>query len=218
MPSPCSAEIGIGSPRPRRRPRARRPRRPCPPPCWRPARPACRACAASSAKCASSGVTPARASITKRLRSAARIGRSRSARACGRRGCRGAASSRPAVSIDGETQVAELRLALAAVAGDARRVVDQRQPPADQPVEQRRLADIRPADDGDTEGRLPPSTGSRQPAPLEPSGCASGFGGVARRGAKARGDQRQHELRPRPEVLRHFLVVGDLLEIFARRR
>ena len=48
-------------------------------------------------------------------------------------------------------EVAEPRLALAPVAGDARQVVDQRQPPADQPVEQRRLADVRPADDGDAE-------------------------------------------------------------------
>ena len=50
-----------------------------------------------------------------------------------------------------EVEIAEPRLALAAVARDARPIVDQRQPPADQPVEQRRLADIRPADDGDGE-------------------------------------------------------------------
>ena len=50
-----------------------------------------------------------------------------------------------------EGEIAEPRLALAAVAGDARPVVDQREPLADQPVEQRRLADIRPADDGDGE-------------------------------------------------------------------
>ena len=55
----------------------------------------------------------------------------------------------------GELEVAEPRLALAPVAGDARAVVDQRQPPADQPVEQRRLADIRPADDGDAERAMP---------------------------------------------------------------
>ena len=46
-------------------------------------------------------------------------------------------------------EVAEAGLALAAVAGHAGQIVDQRQLPADQPVEQRRLADIRPADDGD---------------------------------------------------------------------
>ena len=56
---------------------------------------------------------------------------------------------------DGEGEIAEPRRALAAVARDAGLVVDQRQPPADQPVEQRRLADIRPADDGDGEAHGP---------------------------------------------------------------
>ena len=49
-------------------------------------------------------------------------------------------------------QVAEPRLALAAVPGHAGQVVDQRQAPPDQPVEQRRLADVRPADDRNTKG------------------------------------------------------------------
>ena len=39
--------------------------------------------------------------------------------------------------------------AFAAVAGQPRRVVDQRQPAADEPVEQGRLADIGPSEDGD---------------------------------------------------------------------
>ena len=52
---------------------------------------------------------------------------------------------------DGEVQIAEPGLALAPVAGDAGQVVDQRQAPADQPVEQRGLADVRPPDDGDGE-------------------------------------------------------------------
>ena len=51
----------------------------------------------------------------------------------------------------GEFKIAEPRLALAAVARHARAVVDQRQAAADQPVEQGRFADIRPADDGDGE-------------------------------------------------------------------
>ena len=38
---------------------------------------------------------------------------------------------------------------LAAVAGDARGIVDERDLAADQPVEKRRLADIGPADNGD---------------------------------------------------------------------
>ena len=40
-------------------------------------------------------------------------------------------------------------LAVAAIARQARRVVDERGAPADEPVEQRRLADVRPADDRD---------------------------------------------------------------------
>ena len=43
----------------------------------------------------------------------------------------------------------EPRLALAPVAGDAGTVVDERQLPADEPVEERRFADVRPSDDGD---------------------------------------------------------------------
>jgi hypothetical protein len=50
---------------------------------------------------------------------------------------------------DGEGEIGKPRLALAAVAGDAGLVVDQRELPPDQPVEQRRLADVRPADDRD---------------------------------------------------------------------
>ena len=52
---------------------------------------------------------------------------------------------------DGEVQIAEPGLTLAPVAGDAGQVVDQRQAPADQPVEQRGLADVRPPDDRDGE-------------------------------------------------------------------
>ena len=50
---------------------------------------------------------------------------------------------------DGEGEIDEPRLALAAVARHARLIVDERELPADQPVEQRRLADVRPADDRD---------------------------------------------------------------------
>ena len=52
---------------------------------------------------------------------------------------------------DGEVEIAEPRLPLAPVARDARQVVDQSEPLADQPVEQRGLADVRPPDDGDGE-------------------------------------------------------------------
>ena len=52
---------------------------------------------------------------------------------------------------DREAEVAEARLAFAAVARHAGLVVDQRELLADEPVEQRRLADVRPADDGHRE-------------------------------------------------------------------
>ena len=51
----------------------------------------------------------------------------------------------------GEIEIAEPALAFAPVTRDAWAVVDQRDAPADQPVEQRRLADIGAADDGDGE-------------------------------------------------------------------
>ena len=50
---------------------------------------------------------------------------------------------------DGEGKVGEPRLALAAVAGDARLIVDERELAPDEAVEQSRLADVRPADDRD---------------------------------------------------------------------
>ena len=49
----------------------------------------------------------------------------------------------------GEVEVAEPACAFAAVARHAGRIVDQRELLADQPVEQRRFADIGPADNGD---------------------------------------------------------------------
>ena len=55
---------------------------------------------------------------------------------------------------------AELRLALAPVAGHARPVVDQRELLPDEPVEQGRLADIRPADDRDRPHRTCPIASS----------------------------------------------------------
>ena len=56
-----------------------------------------------------------------------------------------------------ESQIAELRPPLAAIAGDTGLVVDQSQAAPDEAIEQGRLADIRPAHDGDREahGRLP---------------------------------------------------------------
>jgi hypothetical protein len=57
---------------------------------------------------------------------------------------------------DIDAQIADPRLTLAAVAGNAGPVVDQRQPAADQTVEQRRFADIGPADYGDGDGHRRP--------------------------------------------------------------
>ena len=53
---------------------------------------------------------------------------------------------------DGEAQIGEFCVAFAPIARHARRVVDQRQLPTDQPIEQRRFADVRPADDRDFGG------------------------------------------------------------------
>ena len=53
-----------------------------------------------------------------------------------------------------ERQRAQHRLGLAPVAGDARRVVDQREFPARQLVEERGFADIGPADNGDGERHI----------------------------------------------------------------
>ena len=64
---------------------------------------------------------------------------------------------------DGEGKVRDPALALAAIAGDARLVVDERQPAPDQPIEQRRLADVRPADDRDLGAHVvPPSSPEAQ--------------------------------------------------------
>ncbi len=89
---------------------------------------------------------------------------------------------------DGEGEVAEVGGALAPVAGDARGVVDQREPPAGEPVEQRRFSDIRPADNRDGEAHWFPSPlregigdggrrmgaelclGAHHPPPLPPQG------------------------------------------------
>ena len=54
-----------------------------------------------------------------------------------------------------EFEIGDAPLALAAVAGDARQIVDERQLPADKPVEQSRLADIGPPDDRDGKRHRP---------------------------------------------------------------
>ena len=49
-------------------------------------------------------------------------------------------------------EVAELALAFAPVPRDSRQIINERKPPANQAVEQRRLADIGAADDGNGKG------------------------------------------------------------------
>ena len=132
----------------------RRPRRPCLRSCWRPRSPACRTCGpdrrrrgrpASGRRAHRSGRAPRRPARS----------RPWSAPPCGRRGFRARRSSRPAVSITVKSRSPSRAWPFAAVARHARPVVDQREPLADQPVEQRRFADVRPADDGDGEAHGP---------------------------------------------------------------
>ena len=49
-------------------------------------------------------------------------------------------------------QIAEPSLAFPAIARDARLVIDQRAARPDEPIEERRFADIGPADNGNGEG------------------------------------------------------------------
>src|SRR5829696_8496606 len=95
---------------------------------------------------------------------------------------------------DAEAQGAEPRVALAAVAGDARAVVDERELLADEAVEQGRLADVRPADDGN---------GRRH-------GCPRGalLGRLRRSGV----DEGAVDLEPAAQRLRGFAVGRDLVE------
>ncbi len=82
---------------------------------------------------------------------------------------------------DGEREIGEPRFALAAVAGDAGLVVDQRKLAADQPIEQSRLADIRPADDRDLGAHnLPVGNGLILRWPRE-SGALEGWSSQRRR-------------------------------------
>ncbi len=71
---------------------------------------------------------------------------------------------------EADAQIADLRLAQATVPGNARPVVDQRQAAADHTVEQRRLADIGPADNGNGDGHRWPLT-ILPPVSAKPTGC-----------------------------------------------
>ena len=135
--------------------------------CWRSGRPACRICAPVAAKARSTGVGPARASIMKKIASACAMAVSVCARMRPVR-LSGADSSRPAVSITVNSRSPSR-------ASPSRRsrvtpgpVIDQRHAPSDQPVEQRRFADIGPADDGDGEMHDVMSSPDHPGNPIEP--------------------------------------------------
>src|SRR3982750_24340 len=121
MPSPCSAEIWMGSPRP-------------------------------SAKASIAPASPCLPSLLLATSSTGLCDR-------GLRLLLHAGGQRPLGALieaggvdDREVEIAEPGLALAAIAGDARQVIDKRELLPDQAVEQRRLADIGPADNGNLKG------------------------------------------------------------------
>jgi hypothetical protein len=51
-----------------------------------------------------------------------------------------------------EREIAELRVTFAAIPGHSRSIVDEGEPAANEPVEQRRFANVRPTNNGDGKG------------------------------------------------------------------
>ena len=152
MPSACSAEIAIGSPKPSaialRHAASRRGLRIC----WRPGSPACRSGAAPAAMISSPAVTPARASITNRQTSASAM----AVRVCAvmrwaRLPRRGVLEARGVDQAQGQIARAPHRPRGGRGSRPACHARWRACAPG-QPVEQRRLADIGPADDGEGEG------------------------------------------------------------------
>ena len=107
------------------------------------------------ATCASSSVMPVVTSTTSSTRSASRIAASAcavtlAASAGGSAVSPASPGPQPAAGVDEHERAAvPLGDELAAVAGDARALLDDRGAPADDAVHERRLADVRTADDGD---------------------------------------------------------------------
>ena len=135
-----------------------------------------------SAKVLSSGSSPLLASITKRTMSASPMAISVCARMrpCRRLGRRILETGR----VDHvEVEIVEPGRVDAAVAGDARRVVDQRQLAPDKAVEKRRLADVRPADDGCGEAHRRITTRRRNRGSVRTSRWRAGD--IARRASSA---------------------------------
>ena len=150
---------------------AGRPGRRAPRPCWRPAPPACRICARSRQRCGRRAAGPALASTMKKMRSASPIAisvwaRMRPCKRVGRRILEAGGVD------DVEIEIVEPGRMHAPVARDARRVVDQRQLAAGEPVEKRRLADVGPADDGDLEAHRRVTTRRPNRGSVRPAGLA----------------------------------------------
>ena len=115
-------------------------------PCWRRGRPACRSGAAARTTASSVSVAPTVASTTNSTTSA----RSTAISACSAtRRWMPLGVALPAAGVDeGEPAAGPLGVVRDAVAGDAGDVLDDGLAAADDAVDQRRLADVRAADDG----------------------------------------------------------------------
>ena len=104
---------------------------------------------------------------------------------------------------DRECEIGKSRVAFAAVAGDARLVIDQRELASHQTVEQRRFADVRPADDRD------PGAQSRL-KPVRPVAARVDNYFAAVRFAATSPSQRRRQL---PLVRRHFGIPKHEIEL-----
>ena len=121
-------------------------------PCWRRGARGVRCAGGTSATCASSSVMPTLTSTTMRITSASATARSAWALICrasgaARRPTVGA--SQPPVSTTTNDRPFQSAVEHLAVAGDAGLLLDDGVAAADEPVDQRRLPDVRPTDDRD---------------------------------------------------------------------
>ena len=104
---------------------------------------------------------------------------------------------------DGEAQVAQAPLALAQVAGDAGAVVHQRQPLADEAVEQGGLAHVGPPDDGEGEAHGRAAGSARPSAAPRPPRPSSARRSCRWRPPGARGSRRAAPRAPPPRPAQH---------------
>ena len=121
-------------------------------PCWRRASTGWSLRCRMRATCASSSVMPTVTSTTSRITSASAMARSACALTWRASACGAVTRGRaePAAGVDDDERAAvPVGLEHLAVAGDAGLLLDDRVAPADEAVDQRRLADVGAADDGD---------------------------------------------------------------------